>query len=71
MNKDDKEMKQKFNVITSTCVPIELENIDTDQIVPARKTAGTPIESTFSDSYCENGVSGSMAIFFSSFASAL
>ena len=36
MNKDDKEMKQKFNVITSTCVPIELENIDTDQIVPAR-----------------------------------
>ena len=35
MNKDDKEMKQKFNVITSTCVPIELENIDTDQIVPA------------------------------------
>ena len=36
MNKDDKEMKQKFNVITSTCVPIELENIDTDQIIPAR-----------------------------------
>ncbi len=29
-------MKQKFNVITSTCVPLPLENIDTDQIIPAR-----------------------------------
>lgn len=44
MNKDDKEMKQKFNVITSTCVPIELENIDTDQIVPARYLKATTRE---------------------------
>lgn len=29
-------MKQKFNIITSTCVPLPLENVDTDQIVPAR-----------------------------------
>ena len=29
-------MKQKFNVITSTCVPSPLENVDTDQIIPAR-----------------------------------
>ena len=29
-------MKQKFNVITSTCVPLPLENVDTDQIIPAR-----------------------------------
>ena len=29
-------MKQKFGVITSTCVPLPLENIDTDQIIPAR-----------------------------------
>jgi len=29
-------MKQKFNVITSSCVPLPLENIDTDQIIPAR-----------------------------------
>jgi len=29
-------MKQKFNIITSTCVPLPLENIDTDQIIPAR-----------------------------------
>lgn len=44
MNKDEKEMKQKFNVITSTCVPIELENIDTDQIVPARYLKATTRE---------------------------
>ena len=25
-------MKQKFNIITSTCVPLPLENVDTDQI---------------------------------------
>ena len=29
-------MKQKFNVIESTCVPLPIENIDTDQIIPAR-----------------------------------
>ena len=27
-------MKQKFNIITSTCVPLPLENVDTDQIIP-------------------------------------
>lgn len=29
-------MKEKFNIITSTCVPLPLENVDTDQIIPAR-----------------------------------
>ncbi len=29
-------MKQKFTVIKSTCVPLPLENVDTDQIIPAR-----------------------------------
>lgn len=29
-------MRQKFNIITSTCVPLPLENVDTDQIIPAR-----------------------------------
>ena len=29
-------MKQKFNIITSTCVPLPKENVDTDQIIPAR-----------------------------------
>lgn len=29
-------MKQKLDVITSSCVPLPLENVDTDQIIPAR-----------------------------------
>ena len=29
-------MKQKFNIIESSCVPLPLENVDTDQIIPAR-----------------------------------
>ena len=30
-------MKQKFDIVRSTCVPLPLENIDTDQIIPALK----------------------------------
>ena len=29
-------MKQKFDIIVSTCVPLPLENVDTDHIIPAR-----------------------------------
>lgn len=29
-------MKQKFDIIESTCVPLHLDNVDTDQIIPAR-----------------------------------
>jgi len=29
-------MKEKFEIVRSTCVPLPLENVDTDQIVPAR-----------------------------------
>lgn len=29
-------MKQKFHILESTCVPLRQENIDTDQIIPAR-----------------------------------
>ena len=29
-------MKQKFDIIVSTCVQLPLENVDTDQIIPAR-----------------------------------
>lgn len=29
-------MKDKFDIIESSCVPLPLENIDTDQIIPAR-----------------------------------
>lgn len=37
-------MKQKFNIIKSTCVPLPLENIDTDQIIPARFLKATDKE---------------------------
>ena len=29
-------MKQKFDIIESTCVPVKIDNLDTDQIIPAR-----------------------------------
>ena len=29
-------MDQKFDTITSICVPLPIENVDTDQIIPAR-----------------------------------
>lgn len=37
-------MKQKFDVITSTCIPLPLENVDTDQIIPARFLKATDKE---------------------------
>ena len=40
-------MKQKFNVITSTCVPLPLENVHTDQIIPARFLKATTLEESF------------------------
>ncbi len=40
-------MKQKFNIITSTCVPLPMENVDTDQIIPARFLKATTREESF------------------------
>ena len=40
-------MKQKFDIITSTCVPLPLENVDTDQIIPARFLKATTREESF------------------------
>ena len=40
-------MKQKFNIIESTCVPLPLENVDTDQIIPARFLKATTREESF------------------------
>ncbi|SOE21519.1 3-isopropylmalate dehydratase, small subunit [Spirosomataceae bacterium TFI 002] len=34
----------KFTVLTSTCVPLPLENVDTDQIIPARFLKATTRE---------------------------
>ena len=40
-------MKQKFDIITSTCVPLPLENVDTDQIIPARFLKATTRDERF------------------------
>lgn len=40
-------MKQKFNIIESTCIPLPLENVDTDQIIPARFLKATTREEKF------------------------
>jgi 3-isopropylmalate/(R)-2-methylmalate dehydratase small subunit len=40
-------MKQKFNIIESTCVPLPLENVDTDQIIPARFLKATTRDEHF------------------------
>lgn len=36
--------REKFNIITDSCIPLPLENIDTDQIVPARFLKATTRE---------------------------
>ena len=40
-------MKQKFDIITSNCVPLLLENVDTDQIIPARFLKATTCDDKF------------------------
>ena len=42
-------MKQRFSIITSTCVPLPIENVDTDQIIPARF-----LKATDKDGFGEN-----------------
>lgn len=37
-------MKEKIHTLTSTCVPLPLENVDTDQIIPARFLKATTRE---------------------------
>ncbi len=37
-------MKEKFTILTSTCVLLPLENVDTDQIIPARFLKATTRE---------------------------
>lgn len=37
-------MREKFEKITSTCVPLPIENVDTDQIIPARFLKATTRE---------------------------
>lgn len=40
-------MKEKFDLIQSTCIPIAIDNCNTDLIIPARYLAGTTRESEF------------------------
>ena len=40
-------MKQKFDIIESTCVPLPVENVDTDQIIPARFLKATGRDEKF------------------------
>lgn len=48
-------MKQKFDIIESTCVPLPVDNVDTDQIIPARfMKASTKDEKFFGDNlFCD------------------
>ena len=36
--------KAKFDILNSTCVPLPYENVDTDQIIPARFLSSTSRE---------------------------
>ena len=40
-------MKQKFDIIQSTCLPIEIDNCNTDLIIPARCLASTTRDPKF------------------------
>lgn len=40
-------MKQKFNIVESTCVPLRADNVDTDQIIPARFLKATTRDEKF------------------------
>jgi len=39
--KEPEMSKEKFKILESTCVPLPLENVDTDQIIPARFLSAT------------------------------
>ena len=39
--------KQKFNIIESTCIPVEIDNCNTDPIIPARYLASTTRDPKF------------------------
>ena len=46
---------EKLIKLTSTCVPLPLENVDTDQIIPARFLKATSKEG-FGDNLSATGV---------------
>jgi 3-isopropylmalate/(R)-2-methylmalate dehydratase small subunit len=46
-------MKKKFTTLKSTCVPVSIENIDTDQIIPARFLKATTKEGFGKNLFCD------------------
>jgi 3-isopropylmalate/(R)-2-methylmalate dehydratase small subunit len=46
-------MKRKFTTLNSTCVPVSIENIDTDQIIPARFLKATTREGFGKNLFCD------------------
>ena len=46
-------MKEKFEILRSTCVPLPLENVDTDQIIPARFLKATTKEGFGENLFCD------------------
>jgi 3-isopropylmalate/(R)-2-methylmalate dehydratase small subunit len=46
-------MKRKFTTLNSTCVPVAIENIDTDQIIPARFLKATTKEGFGKNLFCD------------------
>lgn len=46
-------MKEKFNTLTSTAVPLPAENVDTDQIIPARFLKATTREGFGDNLFCD------------------
>jgi len=46
-------MKDKFEILRSTCVPLPLENVDTDQIIPARFLKATTKEGFGENLFCD------------------
>ena len=43
--------KEKFDIIQSTCIPIEIDNNNTDNIIPARYLAFTTRDPTLRTKY--------------------
>jgi 3-isopropylmalate/(R)-2-methylmalate dehydratase small subunit len=50
--------KEKFDIIQSTCIPIQIDNCNTDLIIPARYLASTTRDPKFfGDASCTTSVS--------------
>lgn len=46
-------MNEKFQTLTSTCVPLPIENVDTDQIIPARFLKATTRDGFGNNLFCD------------------